>query len=157
MSACGEKLAARATTCAAGACSIVCTAGFADCDASAASGETPGVVELAAQIQQLAKNAQTLAGSVDQTSASIQQMNNSLRQTASNGNDLLAAVDEASATVDDVKREAMLQKAMKMTIYDYGLIPLYSPKATWASNAKVTYVPSKANITSAIFAAPAGS
>jgi len=66
-----------------------------------------------------------------------------------------ALVNKASGTVDDAAREALLQEAMKMVVYDYGLIPLYSPKATWGSSAKVNYVPSTANITSAMFATPA--
>ena len=66
-----------------------------------------------------------------------------------------ALVNKASATVDDAAREKMLQDAMVMVVNDYGLIPLYSPKATWASNAKVSYTPSTANITSAMFAKPA--
>jgi peptide/nickel transport system substrate-binding protein len=66
-----------------------------------------------------------------------------------------ALVNEASATLDDAKREAMLQEAMEMVVYDYGLLPLYSPKATWASKATVSYTPSVANITSALFAKPA--
>lgn len=66
-----------------------------------------------------------------------------------------ALVNKASETMDDATREAMLQKAMAMTISDYGILPLYSPKATWASSKNVKYIPSKANVTSAIFATPA--
>lgn len=65
-------------------------------------------------------------------------------------------VAEASGTADDDAREALLFQAMDIVIrQDYGLLPLYSPKATWASNTSVVYVPSKANITSAVFATPA--
>ncbi len=53
------------------------------------------MVEMAAQMQHLAKNAEALAANVDETSASIQEMNATLGQTAQNGEVLLRAVEEA--------------------------------------------------------------
>ena len=55
------------------------------------------MVEMAAQMQHLAKNAEALAANVDETSASIQEMSATLAQTAQNGEVLLQAVDEAVA------------------------------------------------------------
>lgn len=67
-----------------------------------------------------------------------------------------AMVVVASATVDDAAREALLQRAMEIVVVDdYGLIPLYNRKATWASNASVVYTPSRANVSNALFARPA--
>jgi len=66
-----------------------------------------------------------------------------------------ALVAEASATADPEAREALLQQAMWIVMReDYGLLPLYSPRATWASTATMEYVPSMANMTSALFATP---
>lgn len=67
-----------------------------------------------------------------------------------------ALVAEAAGTADPEAREKLLQEAMKIVIKDdYGLLPLYSPRATWASNGSLEYLPSMANISSAIFATPA--
>ncbi|MCR6670067.1 ABC transporter substrate-binding protein [Devosia ginsengisoli] len=67
-----------------------------------------------------------------------------------------AMVTEASSTVDDAAREELLRRAMAIVVAeDYGLIPLYNRKATWASNASVVYTPSRANVSNALFARPA--
>jgi methyl-accepting chemotaxis protein len=57
------------------------------------------MVEIASQMQHLARSAEALAANVDQTSASIQQMSATLAQTAQNGEVLLGAVEEATATL----------------------------------------------------------
>ncbi len=57
------------------------------------------MVEIASQMQHLARSAESLAANVDQTSASIQEMSATLAQTAQNGEVLLGAVEEASATL----------------------------------------------------------
>jgi methyl-accepting chemotaxis protein len=68
------------------------------------------MVEIASQMQHLARNAEALAANVDQTSASIQQMSATLSQTADNGDVLLRAVEEATATlgamIDNIGRIA---------------------------------------------------
>lgn len=67
-----------------------------------------------------------------------------------------ALVVKASNTENDEQREAILKEAMRIVIeQDYGLLPLYNPKNTWASSDKVVYTPSIGNVTSAIFAKPA--
>ena len=57
------------------------------------------MVEIASQMQHLARSAEALAANVDQTSASIQEMSATLTQTAENGEVLIGAVEEASATL----------------------------------------------------------
>jgi methyl-accepting chemotaxis protein len=58
------------------------------------------MVEMAAQMQALARNAEALAASVDETSSSIQQMSATLVQTAQNGEILLQSVDEAMSRLN---------------------------------------------------------
>src|SRR5581483_10758701 len=55
------------------------------------------MVQMAAQMQQLARNAEALAANVDETSSAIQQMSATLNQTAQNGEVLLRAVEDATA------------------------------------------------------------
>jgi HEAT repeat protein len=55
---------------------------------------------MAAQMQALARNAEALAASVDETSSSIQQMSATLVQTAQNGETLLQSVDEAMSRLN---------------------------------------------------------
>jgi len=57
------------------------------------------MVEIASQMQHLARSAEALAANVDETAASIQQMSATLAQTAQNGDILLGAVEEATATL----------------------------------------------------------
>jgi methyl-accepting chemotaxis protein len=66
---------------------------------SSPRGDPATMVEMAAQMQHLAKNAEALAANVDETSASIQEMSATLGQTAQNGEVLVQAVDEAVATL----------------------------------------------------------
>ena len=60
------------------------------------------MVEIASQMQHLARNAEALAANVDQTSASIQQMSVTLTQTAQNGEVLLRAVETATGTLGEM-------------------------------------------------------
>jgi len=58
----------------------------------------------------------------------------------SNGK-LDAFTEDALQTVDDVKREAYLQRATEILIADQGIIPLHFQVDTWATRDGVTYVP----------------
>ena len=49
-------------------------------------------------------------------------------------------VEDALATVDDVKREALLQKATEIAIDDLGIIPLHYQVNTWATRKGLAYV-----------------
>ncbi len=62
------------------------------------------MVEMAAQIANLAKNAEVLVHRVEQTAKSIERMDSSLKQTASNGGELLQAVDATTATLNELKQ-----------------------------------------------------
>jgi peptide/nickel transport system substrate-binding protein len=46
---------------------------------------------------------------------------------------------EALATVDDAKREALLQKGSKMAMEDYAILPLHFEVTTWAHRKGLTY------------------
>jgi len=48
---------------------------------------------------------------------------------------------EALQTVDDGKREKLLQEAVKLVMEDYGIIPIHYNINTWASKKSLTYVP----------------
>ncbi|MGE0718178.1 MAG: ABC transporter substrate-binding protein, partial [Alphaproteobacteria bacterium] len=50
-----------------------------------------------------------------------------------------AALKEALATVDDKKRERLLQQASEIAIGDYGLIPLHYQVAVWGMRKGLTY------------------
>ncbi|MFQ5828418.1 MAG: ABC transporter substrate-binding protein [Candidatus Methylomirabilia bacterium] len=50
-------------------------------------------------------------------------------------------VVEALATVDDVKREKLLQKATEIAIGDLGIIPLHYQVNTWATRKGLAYTP----------------
>ena len=50
-------------------------------------------------------------------------------------------VEDALATVDDAKREKLLQKATEIAIEDLGIIPLHYQVNTWATRAGLAYVP----------------
>ena len=71
----------------------------AESQSSATEETSSTMVEMAAQIANLARNAEVLADSVNRTAASIEEMNASLEQTAANGEALLAGVDETTATL----------------------------------------------------------
>jgi peptide/nickel transport system substrate-binding protein len=52
-----------------------------------------------------------------------------------------ALTEDALATVDDVKREAYLQRATEVAINDVGVIPLHFQVNLWATRDGITYVP----------------
>jgi peptide/nickel transport system substrate-binding protein len=52
-----------------------------------------------------------------------------------------ALLEEALATVDDPKREAVLQRATELAISDTGIIPLHFQVNLWATRNGITYVP----------------
>ncbi len=52
-----------------------------------------------------------------------------------------ALLEEALATVDDPKREAVLQRATEIAINDTGIVPLHSQVNLWATRNGITYVP----------------
>lgn len=61
------------------------------------------MVEMAAQIANLAKNAEVLVHRVEETAKSIERMDSSLDQTAANGGELLLSVDATTATIHEMK------------------------------------------------------
>ena len=52
-----------------------------------------------------------------------------------------ALTEDAMQTVDDVKREAYLQRAAELAIGDTGLIPLHFQVSLWATRDGITYTP----------------
>jgi len=52
-----------------------------------------------------------------------------------------ALLEEALATVDDPKREAVLQRATELAINDTGIIPLHFQVNLWATRNGITYAP----------------
>jgi peptide/nickel transport system substrate-binding protein len=52
-----------------------------------------------------------------------------------------AVIEQAMATVDDGKREALLQKASKMAMDDYAIIPLHFEVTPWATRKGLKYIP----------------
>ena len=52
-----------------------------------------------------------------------------------------ALTEDALATVDDPKREALLQRATELAIADTGIIPLHFQVNLWATRDGITYVP----------------
>jgi peptide/nickel transport system substrate-binding protein len=52
-----------------------------------------------------------------------------------------ALLEDALATVDDPKREAVLQRATELAINDTGIIPLHFQVNLWATRNGITYLP----------------
>ena len=52
-----------------------------------------------------------------------------------------ALVEEALATVDDAKREALLQRATEIAVNDTGVVPLHFQVNLWATRNGITYAP----------------
>ncbi len=50
-------------------------------------------------------------------------------------------LDQALATVDDPKREKLLQQATEVAMGDLGIIPLYHQESIWATRKGVVYTP----------------
>jgi peptide/nickel transport system substrate-binding protein len=65
-------------------------------------------------------------------------------------------LDEALRTIDDTKREQLLQKATEIAIGDQlGLIPLYYQVNVWGTRKGMTFVPRTDELTHAMDARPA--
>ena len=64
-------------------------------------------------------------------------------------------LEEAMRTVDDAKREALLQEASRLVIADYGLLPLHFELSVWAMRRDLTYAGRADQATLAQFVAPA--
>ena len=67
-----------------------------------------------------------------------------------------ALTEDALQTVDDVKREAYLQRATEILIADQGIIPLHFQVNSWAMRDGITYVPRVDETTLAWKFKPAG-
>jgi len=52
-----------------------------------------------------------------------------------------ALTEDAMQTVDDIKREAYLQRATEIAIADVGVIPLHFQVNLWATRDGITYAP----------------
>jgi peptide/nickel transport system substrate-binding protein len=52
-----------------------------------------------------------------------------------------ALLEEGLYTVDDLKREAILQRATEIAIGDTGIVPLHSQVNIWATRDGITYIP----------------
>jgi len=66
-----------------------------------------------------------------------------------------ATLAEAMRTVDEDKREALLQRATEIAMDDLGLIPLHHEMATWAARRGVVHQPRTDQYTQAMDATPA--
>jgi len=52
-----------------------------------------------------------------------------------------ALLDQALATVEDGRREKLLQQATEVAMADLGIIPLYHQENLWATRRDISYVP----------------
>jgi peptide/nickel transport system substrate-binding protein len=50
-------------------------------------------------------------------------------------------LDQALATVDDARRESLLQQATEVAMTDLGIIPLYHQENLWAARKGIVYAP----------------
>ncbi|MCC7428098.1 MAG: ABC transporter substrate-binding protein [Alphaproteobacteria bacterium] len=66
-----------------------------------------------------------------------------------------ALLQEALATVDDARREALLRETTELAMGDVGVIPLFFLNYSWASGTAANYVPRADGYTLAINARPA--
>lgn len=66
-----------------------------------------------------------------------------------------AKLDEALRTIDDKKRETLLQEASKLVIADHGILPLQFEMALWAMRKGLTYAARADQMTLAQFVKPA--
>ncbi len=76
--------------------------GGAESQSASADETLSTMVEIAAQIDSVAKSSQALAVNVDQTSSSIQEMGASIEEVAKNSTNLLTSVDETSSTIEEM-------------------------------------------------------
>jgi peptide/nickel transport system substrate-binding protein len=63
-------------------------------------------------------------------------------------------LEEALQTIDDPKREALLQEASKIVMEDYGILPLHYEVTVWAMRKGVDYTPRTDQYTVATSAKP---
>jgi len=66
-----------------------------------------------------------------------------------------STLETALATVDDVRREALLFEASEMALGEAGIVPLYYQVNTWATRRGVTYAPRQDEYSLALFVRPA--
>jgi peptide/nickel transport system substrate-binding protein len=52
-----------------------------------------------------------------------------------------ALLDQALATVDDTRREKLLQQATEIAMADVGIVPLYHQENLWATRKGLSYTP----------------
>ena len=62
--------------------------------------------------------------------------------------------EEARRTLDEAKRRALLEEAMAIVVGDYGIIPLYAQRSSWATRAGIDYIPQVSQMTIASDARP---
>lgn len=65
-----------------------------------------------------------------------------------------ALLEEAMRTVDDARRETLLQQASRLAIADYGILPLYFDLAVWATRRDLAYAARADQATLAQFVEP---
>lgn len=65
-----------------------------------------------------------------------------------------AKLEEAMRTVDNARREALLQEASRLVIADYGLLPLHFELSVWAMRRDLTYAARADQATLAQFVQP---
>jgi len=65
-----------------------------------------------------------------------------------------AVIEEALRTLDDRRREALLQEATRMAVEDAAIIPMYFQVNTWATRGNLTWVPRSDEFTLALSARP---
>jgi peptide/nickel transport system substrate-binding protein len=65
-----------------------------------------------------------------------------------------AKLEEAMRTVDDKKREALLQEASRLVIADHGILPLHFELSVWAMSSTLTYAGRADQATLAQFVLP---
>jgi peptide/nickel transport system substrate-binding protein len=63
-------------------------------------------------------------------------------------------LEEAMRTVDDKRREALLQEASRLVIADHGLLPLHFELSVWAMRSGLTYAGRADQATLAQFVQP---
>src|SRR3546814_16811940 len=67
-----------------------------------------------------------------------------------------ALIDQALATVDDDKRQALLQQASQVVMQDYGILPLHFEVPHWAFRKGITSLPRADQYTLPLGLKPAG-
>jgi peptide/nickel transport system substrate-binding protein len=65
-----------------------------------------------------------------------------------------AKLEEAMRTVDDPKREALLQEASRLVMTDFGILPLHFELSVWAMRKDLAYAGRADQATLAQFVKP---